>query len=118
MNKRVLTFVIVFGILIFGILINTFIHSRNEILNNYYFVITKIEVSPTNTLVFYNKEKEVQLWNYTIMDDENVLVGDIIFKDKCSKYLHVLRKDKKSNKYKEFLKVQPSGILKIEWICN
>ena len=95
--------------------INTFIQSRNELLTNYSFIITKIDVTPTSSLNFYNDEKEIQLWNYTIMDNEGVEKGDYLYKKTKSKYLYIYKKDKITGKYKIHLKKQPTSLFPHYW---
>lgn len=96
--------------------INTFLKSKKEFETKYNFVIDKIEITPTKRMVFFKDNQEINLWNYTIMDNEDVLVGDLIYKEKCSKYLYIYRKDKQGL-YKEHLKYSPRGIFS-NWFCK
>ncbi|WP_291102483.1 MULTISPECIES: hypothetical protein [unclassified Flavobacterium] len=97
---------------------NLFFKSREESVISYNFVISKINVSPTKSLILYKNENEVDIWNYDIRENEGVEAGDSIAKKKCAKYLYVYKKDKHTNKYKLFLKVEPTGIFPCEWFCN
>ncbi|RWW91775.1 hypothetical protein [Flavobacterium cerinum] len=99
------------------IFFNTFFHSKNENLTFYNFKITKIEITPTKQFVFFNGEKEIGLWNYNIMSNENVKIGDIVYKEKCSKYLYILRENE-DHENEEILKVVYTSPLPIEWFCN
>jgi hypothetical protein len=96
---------------------NTFFHSKNEYLTSYNFKITKIEITPTKQFVFFNGEKKIGLWNYHIMSNENVKIGDIVYKEKCSKYLYILRENE-DHENEEILKVSSTSPLPIEWFCN
>ena len=58
--------IVIFGIIVIFTLINTFFNSKIENEVQYNFVITKIEVTPTSTLVFYDRNKKVSLWNFTV----------------------------------------------------
>lgn len=91
-------------------LINTFIRTKKEFKGKYEFTIKEVEVTPTKQLKFVDMEgKEISLWNYTIMQDQGVKQGDSIYKDKCSYYLYVFKKDN-LGRYKVFKKVRPSGL--------
>lgn len=109
---------ILFVLAVFYSFGNMFFKSKEENMISYNFVISKINMSPTNSLILYNNENEVDLWNYNIMQDEGVEVGDSVAKEKCAKYLYVYKKDKHTNKCKLYLKVEPSGIFPCEWFCN
>lgn len=116
MVKRYLIGFVFIGIVLF-IFINTFIKSKNEYKKAYNFVITKIEISPTNTLILYDNKKKITLWNYTIMDYEGVKIGDLLCKKECSKYLYIYKKND-MGVYTVHLKVNPSGLFPFEWFCN
>lgn len=98
-------------------LINTFVQSKSQYNKSYNFVITNIRVTPTHTLVFFKETEEIYLWNYIISDKEGVEVGDLLYKEKCSKYLYIYRKNKQG-KYVEYLKVIPKRTFTPEWFCN
>lgn len=102
--------VLVFGCIIFGVLLNTFIQSRKECKANYNFVITKIEVTPTNSLVLYHDKEKIKLWNYIISDRQGVKSGDLLRKKSYSKYLYVYKKNSKGQ-YSKIIKVNPLAIL-------
>jgi hypothetical protein len=95
-----------------------FFKSREESIMSYNFVVSKIDVSPTKSMILYNNEKEIDLWNYDLRDYDGVETGDSIAKKKCAKYLYVYKKDKYTNKYKLFLKVEPTGLFPYKWFCN
>jgi hypothetical protein len=108
-----------FSILIIGlgvIFVNTFIQSRNEYKKKFDFIITKIEITPTSTLIFYNNDEKIEFWNYTIMKDEGVIVGDKIVKDRCSEKLFIYKKI--NNEYVIFLIKKPDGLFPISFFCN
>ena len=102
MKKKYWTIAIFIAVLIF-IFINTFIHSFNENNKEYNFVITKTETTPTSTLIFYDKEKEISFWNFIVSENSGIKKGDLIYKPKHSNFLYVKRKDKNGS-YKTFLK--------------
>jgi hypothetical protein len=111
MKKKYWTIAIFIAVLIF-ILINTFIHSFNENNKEYNFVITKTETTPTSTLIFYDKEKEILFWNFIVSENSGVKKGDLIYKPIHSSFLYVKRKDKNGS-YKTFLKENYTGIFTI-----
>lgn len=116
MEKKYIIVLFITGAVLF-IFLNTFIRSRNEYQKSYNFVITKIDITPTNSLEFFNKKEKIALWNYIISEDEGVEVGDLLCKKKCSKYLYIYKKNSNGN-YIEYLKVAPSALFPIEWFCN
>lgn len=116
MEKRYLIGFIFIGIVLY-IFLNTFIKSRNEYNKTYKFVITKIEITPTHTIEFYNNKEKIVLWNYIISENEGVEIGDLLCKKECSKYLYIYRKND-MGVYTVHLKVNPSGIFPFEWFCN
>jgi hypothetical protein len=116
MEKKYL-FIGVFSCMILFVLINTFIKSRRECMKEYNFTITKIEVTPTRRLEFYNGNEKVILWSYIVLESEGVRVGDILCKKKCSKFLYIYRKNEKGEN-EEYLKVKPSGLFPVGLFCN
>ncbi|MET3022105.1 hypothetical protein [Flavobacterium hydatis] len=116
MKKKNIIIIVFIGVALF-IFLNTFFKSREEYRNNYNFVITKIEKSPTKTLIFYNNKEKITLWNYIITDYEEVEVGDLLSKKECSKYLYIYRKND-LGVYSLHLKVNPIGLFPFGWFCN
>ncbi|OUL60733.1 hypothetical protein [Flavobacterium sp. AJR] len=116
MKKKYLIIFVFIGVALF-IFLNTFFKSREEYRNSYNFVITKIEISPTKTLIFYNNKEEITLWNYIITDYEKVEIGDLLCKKECSKYLYIYRKNNRGV-YNLHLKINPTGLFPFEWFCN
>lgn len=116
-NLKVLVILTIFFIGIIYTIVNTYCSTKNEYLTFYNFKITKIEVTPTKQFVFFNKNNKVILWNYRIMSNEDVRIGDILYKEKCSKYLYILRENE-DHEMEEILKVVPTSPLPMEWFCN
>lgn len=116
MKKKHIMIYIFLGVALF-VFINTFIQTRNECKSDYNFTITKLEITPTKRLIFYDNEKEVSLWNYIVSANTGVDVGDKLIKGKCSKYLYIYKKNDQGE-YFLHLKVKPSGLFPIEWFCN
>ena len=85
-----LLFICFFGITI----IYSYIQSRKEFRKDYNFIITKIEVTPTKLMIFYNKDEEIFFNNFKIIYYEDVKIGDKIVKEKDSNVLRVYRKNK------------------------
>jgi hypothetical protein len=106
MKKKSTIFLIVFAIFVVIILTNSYIQAEKVISKKYDIVITKIELSPTNSMIFYNGNEEINLWGFDIRNYEDVRVGDIVYKEKESKYLYILRKDTITNKNIRILKVE------------
>ena len=99
-------------------LVNTFIRSRNEYHKKYDFIISKVSITPTRQLEFYDTTGEkVSLWNYTVMDYEGVSKGDSIFKDKCSFFLYVYKKNNRGE-FKEYLRIRPTGLFPHSMFCE
>lgn len=115
--KKKYFMIIVFISIGFYILINTFLKSRKEYRTTYNFVITKIEVTPTYSLEFFDKSEKIVIWNYIISGNQGVEIGDSIYKKKCSKYLYIYKKNN-NGKYEIYLKVSPSGLFPYEWFCD
>lgn len=105
-NKSVI-FIFIFIFFILLVLINNFIQSKKGEIKQVNFLITKIEVTPTKSLILYDGDKEVELWNYDIRDYEDVKVGDLVCKDKKSEDLFILRKDKLTGKFKKNITLKP-----------
>ena len=115
MKKRIMIYIFL-GILLF-VFINTFIQTRKECNTDYNFIITKLEISPTNRLIFYDNEKEISLWNFIVSANSGVDVGDKLIKSKCSNSLAIYKKNDK-NVYVLYLEVNSSGLFPLEWFCN
>ncbi|TKC06370.1 hypothetical protein FA047_13755 [Pedobacter frigoris] len=104
--------------IVFFTIANTFVNSRKEFIEGYYFVINKIRVTPTKRLILYNKEgKEFLFWNYSIMLEERLSVGDSVFKAPCSEFLYLYKKNNKGE-YGKFQKISPSGLFSYKWFCK
>ena len=107
-----------FLIVILGVTVNSFIHCRAEYQKSYNFKITRIRVTPTKTMVFYNDmNEEIQLWNYSIMSNEGVSIGDSISKAPCAKTLDVFRIDS-MGKSRLFLRINPQELFPLSWFCD
>ena len=79
--KKYWPVVIFFAIIVF-VFINTFVHSYRENNIEYNFVITKTEVTPTSSLLFYDNEKKISLWNFIVSEKSGVKKGDVVYKPK------------------------------------
>jgi hypothetical protein len=75
-------------------IIISYIDSQKELGKAYNFIITKIELTPTKLMIFYNKDEEVFFNNFRIIYYEDVRIGDKIVKEKNSKVLKIFRKNK------------------------
>jgi len=109
--------IVIFGFIVIFVSINTFIKSRIENNAKYNFVITKIEVTPTSTLIFYDKNKQISFWNFIVSKNEKINIGDLIYKEKCSPFLYIMRKDK-NNKYKVYKRENYTGLFSQEILCQ
>lgn len=106
--KKYWPLLFIFAAFIFA-LVNTYIHSLRENNTVYNFVIIKTETTPTKTLVFYDKEKKIALWNFKISESSGVRKGDWIYKPKHSDFLYVKRKYD-DGIYKIFIEANHTGI--------
>jgi hypothetical protein len=89
--------------------INTYIKTKSELKCHYNFVIKKIIITPTKSIEVLSENKKIVFWNYTIMQNEGVKVGDKVFKESNSKNLLILRKN--NNGINEmFLKKEPNSL--------
>ncbi len=109
--------ILIFGLIVIFTLINTFFKSKIENETQYNFVITKIEVTPTNSLVFYDKNKKISLWNFIVSENEKVNVGDMIYKERRSDYLYVMRKSINGD-YKVYRKENYTGLFSRAIFCG
>lgn len=116
MDKKYIILLIIVGVLVY-IISNTFIKSRDEHKKSYNFIIKKVEVTSTNSLIFFDGSKKVLLWNFVVMKYDEIKVGDLLVKESCSDKLKIYRKQS-SGKYKLHLKVASSGMFPIEWFCK
>ncbi|MBB2147234.1 hypothetical protein GM921_17165 [Pedobacter sp. LMG 31464] len=99
-------------------MINTFIHCKKEFISGYDFVIKNISITPTKKLKLYDIDgKKVSFWNYSIMADEGVSIGDSVYKAPCAKFLYIYKKNGKGE-YKEYQKLAPSGLFPYNWFCK
>jgi hypothetical protein len=101
-NKKYIIVYIFLIIVLFSI-INPIIQKKIEYKKYYKFIITKIELTTTNSLVFYDEKKEIYLWNYNLREDQGIKVGDLLYKKANSNYIYFYRKDK-NGKYYLYLK--------------
>ncbi|MFN0290113.1 hypothetical protein [Pedobacter helvus] len=115
-NRMVIGIIII--LVIAFIISNTFIHCRKEFVSGYDFEISKIGVTPTKKLRLYDMEgKEVSLWNYSVMANENVSVGDSVHKAPCSEFLYIYKRNDKGG-YQEYKRKAPSGLFPYNWFCK
>jgi hypothetical protein len=95
-----------------------FFRCKREHLSEYKFIIGKIEIGSQKLMQFYNKDGVRQhLYNYRIISDMDVVVGDSIYKGPCAEFLKVYRKDA-NGKYKENLSLVSTSLAQREWFCN
>jgi len=88
-------YIFLFFLCFFGFFfINSYIQSRKEFGTSYDFIITKIELTPTKSMIFYNKNEQILFHNFLIGENEDVKIGDKVVKEKDSKVLRVFRKNK------------------------
>jgi hypothetical protein len=104
MIKKIWPFIFLLFVLIFST-INSIINGIYENKKAYNFQITKLESTPTSRLIFYDGKNEITLWNYTVMNNEGVQVGDYLIKGKCSEFLFINRK----NESGEFIEITKSN---------
>jgi len=105
------------AVLLFSV-VNTFFKSRIENQTKYNFKITKLEKDDVkNHLFVYSGEEEMYLWNFSLQADKGIEVGDVVYKDKCSEYLYILRKDL-DGKYYKFRKENYTGMFPIQIFCG
>lgn len=115
--KSIITRSIIIVVVVF-IICNTFLRSRNEYKTELNFKITKIEVSPTGSLKLFDVKGEGRLfWNYSVRDNDGIVIGDSIFKGACAETLYFYKKNK-NNEYKVYLNRSPSRIFPLSWFCN
>lgn len=110
MKNKILFFVSFFAIIFLVVIANFYFKSKQEMSKSYTFIITKIDITPTKSLILYDNYKKVRFWNYDIRDYEDVKVGDVVCKSKNSEFLIILRRNNMTGKYEEHLKILPSGI--------
>ncbi len=91
-RKIYISMVCVMSLMVFGV-VNGWFQAGREHKSSYHFVITDISVTPTKSLVFYDGDDRVQLWNFTVSERQNVKVGDSLSKPACSDTLFIYRKD-------------------------
>ena len=108
---------LILGAVLFFSIVNTFFKSRIENQTQYNFKITKIGWTLKNNLIIYDGDKEIYLWNYSVKADEGIEVGDVVYKDKCSEHLFILRKNA-DGKYFQFRKENYTGMLPIQIFCS
>lgn len=104
-------YIFLFFLCFFGIIIiRSYISYKNENELYYNFVITKIEISPSFDMIFYNKDKKVLPHNFLIKNNEDIKIGDKIIKEKDSKILKVFRKNK-DGVYEKHLEFYSNNII-------
>lgn len=109
---------IAFPIILLGVLINTYIHSKAEYKKSYNFRIKRIDVDSKRFLGFFNNlDEEIQLWNYRISNNRGVKVGDSISKEACAEVLNIFRIDSAGNSVL-YLEIKPSPLFPRSWFCN
>src|SRR5690606_3159557 len=99
-----------FVLMYMATMLNTLYNSKKEYQREYSFVVSRVEITPTQTLVLYDmKDTEFALWNYSVMADTKVSETDSVYKGPCSRFLFVFKKNKKGE-YNQYLKIDPSGL--------
>ena len=87
-------YIILFFVCFFGIAFLTdYLQTREEFGKSYNFVITKIELAPTYNMILYDNNEKILFYNFTIMNYEDVKIGDKVVRDKNSNTLRILRKN-------------------------
>ena len=86
-------FILFFLCFIGFILIRSYRSSKIEDESLYNFVITKIEISPSYDMIFYNKDRKILPHNFLIKYKEDIKIGDKIIKENNSKVLFIYRKN-------------------------
>ncbi len=108
MKTKYIFFIFLF---FFGIITtNSYLQSRKELSSNYNFIITKIELTPTNLMIFYDKDEETLFHNFKINYDEDIKIGDKIIKEKDSEILRIFRKNK-DGVYEKHLEFYSNNII-------
>lgn len=114
-KKRI--FICFLILVLVSVALNTYIQSRSEFLVNYNFKVSKIEISPTRSLTVYDNDKKIDFWNFSIREGDSIKIGDHFFKDSCSQYLYIYRRD--GNGIEElYMKIRENGIFPYEWFCS
>lgn len=103
-------------LVIVAIVANTYIQSRSEFLVIYNFKVSKIEISPTRSLTVYNNDKKIDFWSFSIREGDDIKIGDRFFKDSCSQYLYIFRRDDNGIE-KLYIKVKENGVFPYGWFC-
>lgn len=74
-------------------LINVYYQSKQEMLQSYNFVVTKINIYPSTSITLDSKDRCYSFWNFTPTIDDSIKVGDRLEKPKCSNKIYFFRKD-------------------------
>lgn len=113
-SKGILLIIVITTLFIFG---NTYLNSKKEYQTELSFKIGKVKITPTNSLELFNvNDEKISLWNYTLMDNEGIGVGDSIYKGACSEKLNVFKNNNAT--YKFYASLSPSGIFPRSWFCD
>jgi hypothetical protein len=108
----------IFALMYIVPILTSLYNSKKEYQGEYSFVVSRLEITQTRTLMLYDmKKKKIGLWNYVIMADAGVSEADSVYKAPCSRFLFVFKKNNKGE-YKQYLKIDPTGLFPYEWFCN
>lgn len=91
-------------------IIRAYLASKKEDDSYYNFIITKIELTPAYRMILYYGNKKILFHNFTIMDDEDVKIGDKVVKEKNSKVLKIFRKNK-DGVYEKHIEIYSTNII-------
>lgn len=109
---------LIFLVVVAFLLVRQFLDAGKEFKSSYDFIIEKIEVTPTKKLILYDSiGVEFFSVNYSIVENDNIEIGDSISKQSCSKLLYVYKKNDKGD-YQEYKRKSPSGLFPYNWFCK
>jgi hypothetical protein len=92
--------ILIFFLCFFGIqLIIVYYNSKKDYEKSYDFIIAKISITQKKRMIFYSDETKFPKSNFTssvftIMETEDVKIGDKVFKEAGARKLFILRKNK------------------------
>ena len=108
-NKTRYIPILIFILGVIFVFVNTYLNSRHVHFNEYDFVVTKVAKTPTGSAIPFNKDIEMEMWQYQFYPEKIIKIGDSIHKGTEEKCLYIFRRDE-TEKFILADSIQPTGM--------
>ncbi len=75
--------------------LNVYYRSYKEAINTMNFIVVEVISYPTKAVALKSKDIKYSFFNFNVVVDDEIEVGDRVVKEKCGTTLYIYRKDTK-----------------------